>query len=206
LLEQVIDFYSPGGLEKRDLFMAENVTAIRQHFARERLLLSFHNLHVVRVPLTIRGQPFLPMGCLLARQLGSDYRAIGSAFHDGQYLAVAGERPEQDQIVIAHTPGTLAFEHILQRVAEDRQTPGLLLDFSGWAAQGSAFPWQTGLEMRIGEAGTQGDYEASFMLQRPELQYDGMIFLKDTAPITVLRGYYEQANEKWKPSTLGGNQ
>ena len=93
LLEQVIEFYSPGGLEKRDLFMAENVTALSRQFPRERLLLSFHNLHVVRVPLTIRGQPFLPMGCLLARQIGNDYRAISTAFHEGKYLAVAGRPP-----------------------------------------------------------------------------------------------------------------
>jgi erythromycin esterase-like protein len=73
--------------------MAENVTALSRQFPRERLLLSFHNLHVVRVPLTIRGQPFLPMGCLLARQIGNDYRAISTAFHEGKYLAVAGRPP-----------------------------------------------------------------------------------------------------------------
>src|SRR6185436_5546863 len=98
-----IEFYSPGGLEKRDVFMAENVTALRRQFPQERLLLSCHNLHVARVPLMIRGHPFLPMGCLLARQIGNDYRAISTAFHEGKYLAVAEERPEQDQIVIAQT-------------------------------------------------------------------------------------------------------
>jgi erythromycin esterase-like protein len=206
LLEQVIEFYSPGGLEKRDLFMAENVTALRRQFPRERLLLSFHNLHVVRAPLTIRGQSFLPMGCLLARQMGNDYRAISTAFHEGKYLAVAGDRPEQDQIVVAHTPGPLAFEHILRRVADDRQTTGLLLEFSDRVARGREFPWPTGVEMRIGEAGAQGDYDASFMPQRPELQFDGLIFLKETTPITVLSGYYQQTNEKWQEGNRGGNQ
>ena len=95
LLEQVIEFYSPGGLEKRDLFMAENVTALRRQFPRARLLLSSHNLHTGRVPLTIRSQPFVPMGCLLARQMGNDYRALGTAFHQGKYLAVAGDRPRR---------------------------------------------------------------------------------------------------------------
>jgi erythromycin esterase len=200
LLEQVIEFYSPGGLEKRDLFMAENVTALRQQFPRERLLLLSHNLHVARVPLTIRGQPFVPMGCLLARQFGGDYRAIGSAFYDGKYLAVAGDGPEQDQIVVAHTPDLRSFEYILQSVANDQQTPGLLLDLSRRAPHESAFPWQRGLEMRTGEAGNQGSYESSFTRQRPELQYDGMIFLKETSPITVLPGYYQHASEKWKPT------
>jgi erythromycin esterase len=206
LLEQVIEFYSPGGLEKRDLFMAENVTALRRQFSRERLLLSFHNLHVVRVPLTIRGQPLLPMGCLLARQMGNDYRAIGTAFHGGKYLAVAGDRPEQDLIVVAHTPGPMAFEHILQRVADERHTPGLLVDLSERVAGRSEFPWQTGLEMRIGEAGAQGDYDASFMRQWPELQFDGLIFLKETTPITVLPGYYQHSKEKWQEQNRGGNR
>lgn len=206
LLEQVIEFHSPGGLEKRDLFMAENVTALRRQFPRERLLLSFHNLHVVRVPLIIRGQPFVPMGCLLARQMGNDYRAISTAFHQGSYLAAAGDCPEQDQIVVAHTPGPLAFEHILQQVADDRQTPGLLLDLSEGVAPGNEFPWQTGLEMRIGEAGPQGDYEASFMRQRPDVQFDGLIFSKETTPITVLDGYYQHTKEKWQAGNRAGHQ
>jgi len=206
LLEQVIDFYSPGGLEKRDVLMAENVTALRRQFPRERILLLFHNLHVVRVPLTIHGQPFLPMGCLLARQIGNNYRAISTAFHEGKYLAVAGGRPEQDQIVVAHTPGPLAFEHILKRVADDRQTPGLILELNERVTQGSEFPWQTGLEMRIGEGGEQGEYDASFVRQRPELQFDGLMFLKETTPITVLQGYYLHTSEKWREGNRGGNQ
>jgi erythromycin esterase len=204
LLEQVVEFYSPGGLEKRDLFLAENVTALRRHFPRERLLLLFHNLHLVRVPLTIRGQSFLPMGCLLARQMGNDYRAISTAFHGGKYLASAEGRPELDQIVVAHTPGPMALEHILQRVADERQTPGLLVDFSERVDGGSEFPWQTGLEMRIGEAGAQGDYDTSFMRQRPELQFDGLIFWKETTPITLLQGYYQYSNEKWHKRSRGG--
>ena len=206
LLEQVIEFYSPGGLEKRDLFMAENVTALRRQFPRERLLLSSHNLHIVRVPLTIRGQPFVPMGCLLARQMGNDYRAISTAFHQGKYLAVAGDRPEQDQIVVARTPGPLAFEHILQQVADDRQTPGLLLDLSERVDRGSEFPWQTGLEMRIGEAGEQGDNDAAFMRQRPDQQFDGLLFVKESTPVTILQGYHQHANEKWQARNRGGNQ
>src|SRR5262249_53576346 len=168
---------------------------LRGQFPQERLLLLFHNLHVARVPLTIRGQPFLPMGCLLASQMGNDYRAIGTAFHGGEYLAVEGGCPEQDQIVFAHVPSPMAFEHILQQVADERQIPGLLVDLSERVAGGSEFPWQTGLEMRIGEAGAQGDYDASFMQQRPQLQFDGLMFLKETTPVTVLQGYYQHTND-----------
>jgi len=119
-------------------------------------------------------------------------------------LPLREDRPEDDQIVVAHTPGPLAFEHILQRVADDRQTPGLLLDLSDWGAKGSEFPWQNGLEMRIGEAGAQGEYDASFMRQRPELQFDGLIFLKETTPITVWQGYHQHSNEKWQERNRGG--
>ena len=206
LLEQVIEFYAPDGHEKRDMFMAENVTALKRQFPRERLLLSFHNLHVARVPLAIRGQPFVPMGCLLARQMGNDYRVIGSAFHHGRYLAVAGDRPEQDKVIVALTPGPLAFEHILQQVAHSRHAPGVLVDLGGHPAEGGEFPWPGGLEMRLGETGSQEDYQASFMHQRPELQYDGMIFLGETSPIAVLPLYYQHANEKWKPANRDGDQ
>jgi erythromycin esterase-like protein len=143
------------------------------------------------------------MGCLLARQIGNDYRVMGTAFHEGKYLAVAGERPEQDQIVAAHTSGPMAFEQMLWQIADDRRVPGLLLDLRESVAQGSQFPWETGLEMRIGEAGEQGDYDASFMRQRPDLQFDGLVFVKESAPVTILEGYYRHANEKWQERNQG---
>ena len=196
-------------LKKRDLFMAENVTALRRQFPRERLLLSSHNLqHRPRAVDDTRSTVCTHMGCLLARQMGNDYRAISTAFHQGKYLAVAGDRPEEDQIVVAHTPGPLAFEHILQRIADDWQTPGLLLDLSERVAQGSEFPWQTELEMRIGEAGAQGDYDASFMRQRPDQQFDGLLFVERiNSSYDLEQGYHQHANEKWQQArNRGGNQ
>jgi erythromycin esterase len=104
LIEQVVDFHSPDGLHLRDRFLAENVAALRSRHAGTRLVLALHNLHVARTPLAIRGERFIPMGSLLAEELGASYRAIGSAFHHGTYLAAPGPREGQDEIAVAHVP------------------------------------------------------------------------------------------------------
>jgi erythromycin esterase len=204
-LEQAIEFWSSGGAEKRDLLMAENVIALWRHFQPDRLLLLAHNLHVARAPCSLRGYDLRSMGCHLSQQLGSNYRAIGSAFYAGRYLALAEYRAEDDLIETARTPGPLAFESLLQRVVQDRQTPGVLVDLSESADQRGEFPWQDDIEMRIGETGPQGTYEHCFVRQRPERHYDGMMFLQVTSPITVLSGYYHHATKQWKPSDRGGN-
>ncbi len=201
LLEQVVAFYGPGdAMQKRDAFMAENVLALRRHFQPERMLLLSHNLHVARTPILVRDYQLVSMGHHLARELGDDYRAIGSAFYCGQYLAHVEYRPEDDLVEDAHAPGPLAFESILQQVAADRQSRGLLFNLRKSDEQEPEFPSSKGMEMRLGEAGRQGSYEACFVSQRPELQYDGLLFLRESSPMTVLPGYYRQAMEQWHPS------
>ncbi len=135
--------------------------------------------------------------------LDTDYRVIGSAFYEGCYLALAEYRPEDDLIEIAHTPRPLALESILQRIANDRQAPGLLLDFSDRLTHGTGIPSYDEFEMRIGESGHQGDYETCFMIQKPEVLSDGVMFVQETSPISVLPGYYRQAIEQWKPNRSG---
>jgi erythromycin esterase-like protein len=197
LIEQAVDFYSPDGFALRDRFMAENVLALRKHLAEKKLVLAAHNLHVLRVPLSIRGESFVPMGCDLAKELGADYKIIGSAFHHGRYLAAAGERASQDEVAVAHTPRSNALEFFLHAFAEAEGMSDFLLDMRPRGSHGDKGPWPADLEMRIGEAGTQGDYGQAFMRQKPERQYDGLIFITETTPITVLPEYYDRARAKW---------
>ena len=56
LIEQVVDFHSADGLHLRDRFLAENVSALRNHRPGARLVLALHNLHIARSPLAIRGE------------------------------------------------------------------------------------------------------------------------------------------------------
>ena len=51
--------------------------------------------------------------------------------------------------------------------------------------------------MNVGEAGSLQDYEATFFPQRPHLQYDGLVFVRETTPISVLPEYYAAASSKW---------
>ena len=206
LLEQVVAFYSPGdAVAKRDAFMAENVLAIRRHFRPSRLVLLAHNVHVARAPWSVRGQQLELMGHRLARELGEDYRVIGSAFYGGRYLALAEYRPEDDLVEEAHTPGPLAVESVLRQVAAERRSLGLLVDLGGSDRRGCESPWPDGVEMRLGEAGRQGGYGDSFVRLRPELQYDGLLFVGESSPITVLPGYYRRAAEQWRPGHAGGH-
>jgi erythromycin esterase len=206
-LEQAVAFYSPGDpIAKRDAFMAENVLAVRRHFRPRRLVLLAHNLHIARAAWSIRGHRLELMGHSLARELGDDYRAIGSAFHGGRYLAAAEYRPEDDLVEEAHTPGPLAVESALRQVAAERRSPGLLVGFGGSDRRGSEPPWPDGVEMLLGETGRKGGYGDSFVRLRPEEQYDGLLFVGESSPIRILPGYYRRAAEQWGPGHAGDAQ
>ena len=146
------------------------------------------------------------MGHSLARELGDDYRAIGSAFHGGRYLAAAEYRPEDDLVEEAHTPGPLAVESALRQVAAERRSPGLLVGFGGSDRRGSEPPWPDGVEMLLGETGRKGGYGDSFVRLRPEEQYDGLLFVGESSPIRILPGYYRRAAEQWGPGHAGDAQ
>ena len=75
--------------------------------------------------------------------------------------------------------------------------PDLLLDLSPRGSPGEASPWHADLEMRTGEAGSQAEYEQSFTRQCSYSQYDGLVFLSETTPISLLPEYYEQMRQKW---------
>jgi erythromycin esterase-like protein len=196
-LEQVIDFYSPGdATTKRDAFMAENILAIQRHLEPHRMIVLSHNVHVAREPLVIRGYNLVGMGHHLASALGEGYRAIGSAIYEGQYLASAEYRPEDNVVENAHPARLNSFESLLQELLGERETHGLLVDFSSSRQQS---PWPNGIETRLGESGKQESYEDCFFNQRPELQFDGMLFVKTTTPITILPEYFDRAVEQWRP-------
>ncbi|MDR3635448.1 MAG: erythromycin esterase family protein [Isosphaeraceae bacterium] len=197
LIEQVVEFHSPDGLHLRDRFLAENIAALRKHLGGARIALALHNLHVARAPLAIRGERFVPMGSLLAEELGTGYRVIGSAFHHGTYLAAPGAREDQEEIAVAHVPRSHSFEYFLHLFADAEGVSDLLLDFSPRGLHGETSPWHADLELRIGEAGSEAEYERSFTRQSPDSQYDGLIFLGETTPIAVLPEYYERARQKW---------
>ena len=176
-----------------------HLDALRRHVRPGRLVLLAHNVHVARAPWSVRGSQLELMGHSLARELGEDYRAIGSAFYGGRYLALAEYRPEDDLVEEAHTPGPLAVESVLRHLAAERRSPGLFVRFGGSDRRGSESPWPDGVEMRLGEAGRQGGYNDSFVRVRPELQYDGLLFVGESSAVTVLPGYYRRAAEQWGP-------
>lgn len=162
LIEQGVEFHFPDGLHRRDQFLAENVAALRIHHGGAKLILALHNLHVARVPLAIRGERFVPMGRLLAEELGTGYRVIGSAFHHGTYLATPGVREGQDEIAAAHIPRSNSFEYFLHLFADAEGVPDLLLDLGPRGSHSEDSPWHADLELRIGETGSQAEYEQSF--------------------------------------------
>ena len=51
--------------------------------------------------------------------------------------------------------------------------------------------------MRLGEAGSQQEYEQAFTRQDPYAQFDGLIFVSEAAPVALLPEYYERARVKW---------
>src|SRR5258708_17498629 len=100
-------------------------------------------------------------------------------------------------MTVAPIPKSNSFEYFLHLFADAEGVPDLLLDLGprGWHRE--ATPWHSDLEMRIGEAGSQAEYEQSFTRQSPDSQYDGLIFLNEITPIEVLTDDYKRTRQKW---------
>jgi erythromycin esterase len=186
----------------RDRYMAENVLAIGERHPGERMVLTSGNWHIARTPIGIAGtDEFVTMGSLVADRLGDKYRAIGSAFHSGRFLGVAGtDSSTNDIIVDAHIPRPDAWEYVFNEYAQGSTSPSqaFIADFRTARSSGDALSWSKSLKMNIGEARARQTYEATFIPQRPELQYDALLFVATTTPISVLPQYYSYSREKWR--------
>jgi len=200
LLEQCLDHYRlDDGGRVRDQHMAENILALRDFFLDQKIVLISANWHVSRVPIPIEGtEDYVTMGSLLAEELGEKYCVMGSAFYEGNYLGTAGDSsPVNDVIVDAHRPRSDTFEFSLNEFAKQTNTPGFLVDFEPNRRAGQTFPWPLEIRMNIGESGAKNSYDATFLPQRPSLQFDALLFFSQTTPTTVLPEYYVYSKNKW---------
>ncbi len=84
--------------------------------------------------------------------------------------------------------GTL--EAILNSFAIGMSEPNLLIDCRSSRDDCDAATWPETLQMKLGEAAPKQSYEATFVRQCPHRQYDGLLFVGTTTPISVLDGYY----------------
>ena len=179
------------GSESRDRSMAENILAIREQFSGQRSAWLAGNLHVARSSVKFDGfGEYITTGSLIAAELGDEYFAIGSAFYSGSYLAVAGNTPDETVIVESHLPREGAFEFLLHSYAVADKRPNFLLDIRTHRSSGENFPWPECLLMNLGEAAPQQSYEATFVSQSPQRQYDALLFVANTTPSEILDGYY----------------
>ena len=203
LIEQCLDHYTfDTGGRSRDLYMAENVFALRELFPGQRVVLTSGNWHIARVPIRIAGtEDYVTTGSLLADRLGDRYCAIASAFHEGKYLGIAGDTCANDIVVDAHVPQQDAFEYSLNAFARDTAVDDFLIDFRNGRLRGELFPWPETLTMNIGEARAKQPYESTFLPQRPHRQYDALLYVTNSTPITVLQEYYLYSRKKWGPSS-----
>jgi len=200
-LEQCLDHYrfDQGG-RLRDRHMAENILALRDFFPNQKFVLTSANWHVSRVPIPIEGtEDYVTMGSLLADELGEKYCAIGSVFYEGNYLGIAGDSSSiNDVIVDAHIPKADTLEFMLSDFSKRTDTSEFLVDFKDSRQTGQTFPWPPNLRMNIGEAGAKNSCDATFLPQRPSLQFDALLFLSQTTSISVLPEYYEYSKNKWR--------
>jgi erythromycin esterase-like protein len=189
------------GWRARDRHMAEHVSCICRRHPGERVVLTSGNWHIARVPIELSGMAdYVTMGSLLAEKLGDKYRTLGSAFHGGRYLGVAGIGSSTEDIVVeTHVPRPDTWEYFWNLHARDSAAPapGFLVDFRAARSSDEESPWPPGLKMNIGEARASQPYEATFVSQRPDLQYDAMLFLIESTPLTVLPQYYLVSRQKW---------
>jgi erythromycin esterase-like protein len=141
------------------------------------------------------------MCSILADRIGARLCTIGSAFHSGRHLAVAGDEPAKDLVVEAHVPRQGTFEFLLNAFAKATGAPDLWIDFQTSREAGEPPAWPEDLTMNIGESRPAASYEATFLPQRPHQQYDALVYVSKTSPITVLPGYYLYSRTKWGSTT-----
>lgn len=200
LLEQCLDYYifDQGG-RPRDRHMAENILALRDLYAQRRFVLTSGNWHISRVSIPIEGtDDYVTMGSILADVLGEKYCAIGTAFCEGTYLGVAGDSSTNDDVVVeTHVPKSDTFEYSLNAFAKETASPNFMVDFRHNRLDIQPFPWPDTLRMNVGEAAPKQSYDATFLPQRSERQFDGLLYLTKTTPITVLPDYYLYSRKKW---------
>lgn len=125
----------------RDSAMAENIQWLRDHGpANEKMILWAHDLHIVRMPTT--------MGGYLGARYGSDYIAVGMAFGQGSFNAVAlggGAATPGAQPFTAAPPRNNSIEATFHATAKDlvlfdaRQIPGGGTDAAALAASTMRF-------------------------------------------------------------------
>ena len=192
MLEQCLEHYrfDKGGVP-RDRSMARNLFALREFFPGQKIAFLAANLHVSRIPVAFEGfGEYATTGSLLADELADGYCCIGSAFYRGTYLGIAGNTPQEAVVVETHCPRSGTLEALLYSIATAISEARLLIDCQSSRDDCTAAPWPETLLMNLGEAAPKQSYEATFVRQCPHRQYDGLLFVTTTTPITVLDGYY----------------
>ena len=199
LIEQCYDHFEfDKGGRPRDRHMAENILALQDLYPGQRLIVTSGNWHISRAPIPIAGaDDYVTTGSVLDDHLGEKYCAIGSAFYGGNYLGVAGDSSANDIVVDAHRPKLETLEYVLHAFAEATAMPNFAVGLKQTRLQDKAFPWPETVKMNTGEAQAKTSYDSTFLPQRPHRQYDAILFIKRTTPITVLSDYYLYSRKKW---------
>lgn len=192
-LTQSLDhFRFQRGGTARDRHMADNVLAVHEHFSGQRAFAVSGNWHLSRVPIEFEGaDDYVTMGSHIADQLGDKYCVLSTAFHHGAFLGMTNDSPESEVIVQTHEPQIDTLEYWLNEYACDQSWQAFAIDFRRHRKQHDDPPWSRDLMMNIGEAGGARSYEATFVPQRPDKQYDATAFLTKTTPLRVLAEYYD---------------
>ena len=123
LLEQYLDHTS---FNKRDVYMAENLTWIAERHPGSKIALWAHNGHIQESD----GR----MGQYLAETFGDAYLTIGFAFHEGAYTAIGKEGLSAYEAQASY-PGT--YEYFFQAIDE----PIFLLDLRAVSREDPASKW-----------------------------------------------------------------
>lgn len=192
MLKQCLEHYrfEKGGVP-RDRSMARNLLALREFLPGEKLAFLAANLHVSRIPVVFEGfGEYATTGSWIASELAKGYRCLGAVFYMGTYLGVAGDTPQDAVVVESHVPLSGTLEAFLHSIATECSEPNLLIECQPNQNDNNTSAWPETLLMNLGEAAPKQSYKDTFIQQRPHQQFDGLLFVSTTTPITVLDGYY----------------
>lgn len=164
----------------RDAFMAQSVQWILEQEAalgHERILISGHNGHIAK------WGSYDAMGKLLSDELGESYYAIGTDFYKTRCNMPRPNGKRTNQVFYSHDPLAKAAQRAgldicwldFAKVPETAALAGTISDYTYMGSLGEGYGWY----MRL----LPPSYR---IFQPPATLYDGMIFVSDASPTTIL--------------------
>jgi len=184
LLHQFEEYHFANGgyssSNKRDKFMAENVSFIYTYEGEKKTVVWAHNAHMAKKSGQDKGKP---MGSHLSEEFGSDYYAVGFAFNSGTLLGYDMKSKKMAEIPLGE-----ADENSVDHFFSKSSSPVFFLDFESVSKDDviASYIYKKTTSRQIGAGYYEGQFNRNYKRHVISKSYDAVIFIRDTTPRQML--------------------